>query len=37
MFRAVIQAYFELHWSPPTLDNEPGRDRPRTALEYIEL
>jgi glycosyltransferase involved in cell wall biosynthesis len=37
MFRAVIQAYFELHWSPPTLDSEPGPDRSRTALEYTEL
>jgi hypothetical protein len=33
MFRAVTQAYFELLWSPPTLNNEPGPDRPRTALE----
>jgi len=37
MFRAVIQAYFELYWSPPTLDSAPGPDRPRTALEYTEL
>ncbi|MGB3564074.1 MAG: glycosyltransferase family 2 protein [Thermoanaerobaculia bacterium] len=37
MFRAVTQAYLELLWSPPTLDREPGADRPCTALEHTEL
>jgi glycosyltransferase involved in cell wall biosynthesis len=37
MFRAVIKAYFDLYWSPPTLESEPDPKRPRPALEYIEL